>query len=216
MSIMPPITPSIVIAGCGPGHPDYLTSAVKKAAAQAEVLVGAPHLLELFAAVDAIRLPVGADIRALLERMATYRQQRLVVLVSGDCGLFSLARRVQQRFGREQCQLLPGISSVQVACARLGIDWNDLRILSAHGRTPTTDVEELRAWHKIAILAGTRAAANWGAEMLERLGANYHAVVCENLTLTNEKIHAYDALTLRQSALASRSIILLLHKEVTA
>ncbi|MDD3801474.1 MAG: precorrin-6y C5,15-methyltransferase (decarboxylating) subunit CbiE [Desulfuromonas thiophila] len=209
------MTPPIIIAGCGPGHADYLTTAVRNAVADTDVLVGARHLLELFPEVKATRLTVGADIPAVLTAMEQHRDQRMVVLVSGDSGLFSLARRVQQHFGREQCRLIPGISSVQVACARLGIDWNDLRIVSAHGRAPEATVDELRHWRKIAILAGTHAASEWAADLLEALGAEYRAMVCENLTLAEEKIHPCDAATLRQASLASHTIIMLQHQEVT-
>jgi len=210
------MTPPIIIAGCGPGHADYLTTAVHNAVNSAEVLVGARRLLELFPDSDALRLTVGADIAAVLAEMENHRDRRMVVLVSGDSGLFSLARRVQEHFGREQCRLIPGISSVQVACARLGIDWHDLRIISAHGRTPGATIDELQAWRKIAILAGTSAANEWAADLLEQLGEKYRATVCENLTLPEEKIQTCDARTLRQNTLASRTIIVLLHQEVTA
>jgi cobalt-precorrin-7 (C5)-methyltransferase len=96
----------------------------------------------------------------------------------------------------------------------LGIDWHDLRIISAHGRTPEATIDELQAWHKIAILAGTSTASEWAADLLEQLGEKYRATVCENLTLPEEKIHACDARTLRQNTLASRTIIVLLHQEV--
>jgi cobalt-precorrin-7 (C5)-methyltransferase len=209
------MTPPIIIAGCGPGHADYLTTAVHHAVADAEVLVGARCLLDLFPEVKATRLAVGGDIPAVLAAMEQHRDQRLVVLVSGDSGLFSLARRVQQHFGHEHCRLIPGISSVQVACARLGIDWHDLRIISAHGRIPAATIDELQTWHKIAILAGTSAATAWAADLLEQLGSDYRAMVCENLTLAAEKIHPCDAATLRQATLAARTIIILLHQEVT-
>jgi cobalt-precorrin-7 (C5)-methyltransferase len=208
------MTSPIIIAGCGPGHPDYLTTAVHNAVNSAEVLVGARHLLSLFPADNALRLTVDTDIAAVLAEMENYRDRNMVVLVSGDSGLFSLARRVQQHFGHEHCRPIPGISSVQVACARLGIDWHDLRIISAHGRTPEATIDELQAWHKIAILAGTSTASEWAADLLEQLGEKYRATVCENLTLPEEKIHACDARTLRQNTLASRTIIVLLHQEV--
>ena len=207
-------TPKIVIAGCGPGHTDYITSAVYDAVAEAEVLVGARHLLELFAESPAIRIPVGTDIQAALDNMTNYRKRHIVVLVSGDTGLFSLARSVQKRVGRQQCQLIPGISSVQLACARLGLDWNDLRILSAHGRSPQAKLDELKNWQQIAILTGTSQATNWAADLLEQLGSDYVAMACEDLSWDSEQIRQFDADGLRNNKLASRTIVLLLHKEV--
>ena len=74
------------------------------------------------------------------------------MLVGGDPGLYSLAQRVVRRFGREQCEVVPAVSSVQVAFSRLGIDWADARILSAHGRTPDATAADLQRIDKIAVL----------------------------------------------------------------
>lgn len=206
--------PHIVIAGCGPGHPDYLTAAVHKAVAGAELLVGAPHLLELFPEATAARIPVGGDIPALLRQLEKQLPRQMVVLVSGDTGLFSLARSIQAHFGAEQCRLIPGVSSVQVACARLGLDWNDLRIVSAHGRQPELAADELRSWRKIAVLAGTTRANLWAAELLDQLGGGYAAVACENLTRDDERIRQLDAAGLRNGEPVSRTIILLFDREL--
>lgn len=203
----------ITIAGCGPGHADYITTAVHRAVAQAEVVVGAKHLLALLTPsipTTATQIAVGADIQAALDSMESYEKQQIVVLVSGDTGLFSLARSVQNRFGQQQCQLIPGISSIQVACARLAIDWNDLRILSAHGRQPQFEIDELRQWHKIALLAGTSKATHFAADLLDQLGSNYRAIACENLSWETEQIRSLTAEELRTTTLASRTIVLLL------
>lgn len=74
----------------------------------------------------------------------------------GDPGLASLAKLVLRRFGLHACEVLPGISSVQVAFARLGLDWLDARILSAHARLPLAVLGELSDYAKLAILAGHR------------------------------------------------------------
>jgi cobalt-precorrin-7 (C5)-methyltransferase len=206
----------ITIAGCGPGHADYITTAVHSAVAQAEVVVGAKHLLALLTPSmpsTATQIAVGADIQAALDTMESYDTQRIVVLASGDTGLFSLARSVQNRFGQQQCQLIPGISSIQVACARLCIDWNDLRILSAHGREPQFEINELRQWHKIALLAGTSKATHFAADLLDQLGSDYRAIACENLTWETEQIRVLNAEELRTTTLASRTIVLLLTEE---
>jgi len=208
--------PQIIIAGCGPGHPDYLTDAVRNAVARAEVLVGARHLLDLFPGKPATRIPVGSDIPAVVARIEAERQRRIVVLVSGDPGLFSLARTLQKHFGTRQCQLLPGVSSVQLACARLGIDWHDLQIVSAHGRSPEITADRLNRYRKIAVLAGTGEANRWAADLLEQLGERYRAFACENLTLKDERIRQLEAAGLRAAELSSRTIILLLAREVRA
>ncbi|BCA79022.1 precorrin-6y C5,15-methyltransferase (decarboxylating) subunit CbiE [Desulfuromonas sp. AOP6] len=203
----------IIVAGCGPGHPDYITEAVRIAVSSAELLVGTQHLLELFPDSLAERLAVGKDMEALLNHIEEASPRAIVVLTSGDTGLYSLARTLLKRFGFQRCRLIPGISAVQVACARLALDWHDLKIISAHGREPECSVGDLSGFKKIAILAGTENAKRWSAAMLEALGDAYTAIACENLTWEEEKITELDASGLLAAELASRTIILLIAKE---
>ncbi len=127
----------ITIVGCGPGALDHLPPVAHRAIAEADVLVGASRLLDLFPTMTAERIVVGANIPKLLDQMAPHvSQANIAVLVTGDPGVCSLAQPVIQRFGRENCRVIPGISSVQVAFARLGLDWFGARLLSAHARIP--------------------------------------------------------------------------------
>jgi precorrin-6y C5,15-methyltransferase (decarboxylating) CbiE subunit len=178
------------------------------------VLVGGKRLLELFPDGSAERIIVGADIAAVMEQIAARRAagRRVVVLVGGDPGLHSLAQNVIRRFGRPCCEVVPAVSSVQVAFARLGVDWSDARILSAHGRTPTITAQELAETDKIAILAGTKEALLWSAAMAAPLQASHAAFLGENLTLDNERFQPLTAEQLAASDASSLSIVLLIRK----
>ena len=111
----------------------------------------------------------------------------MAVLVSGDPGLYSLAERLLRRFGRENCRVTPAVSSVQVAFARLGLSWDNVRVISAHGRLPPGDVD-LSQWDKLAVLGGTREAMRWAASASELLRETHAAYLCENLTLPGERV----------------------------
>jgi precorrin-6y C5,15-methyltransferase (decarboxylating) CbiE subunit len=202
------------IVGCGPGSVRYVTAAAREAAAGAETLVGGKRLLELFPDGAAERIVVGADIAAVLEQVAAKRAagRRVVVLVGGDPGLHSLAQNVIRRFGRQSCEVVPAISSLQVAFARLGLDWSDARILSAHGRTPAIAANELVETGKIAILAGTKEALGWSAAMAAALQVTHAAYLAENLTLDNERFQPLTAARLAASDASSLSIVLLIRK----
>ena len=128
--------PDITIVGLGPGSPEYITPLAAKAVKGAEILVGARRLIDLFPNHRAKTIiEMGSQVETVLEEMAGLQDRPMVVLVSGDPGLSSLARPVIARFGREACRVIPGISSIQVAFARLGLDWGKARIIDAHGRT---------------------------------------------------------------------------------
>jgi precorrin-6y C5,15-methyltransferase (decarboxylating) CbiE subunit len=206
------------IVGCGPGSARYLTDAAREAAAGAEVLVGGKRLLELFPDSPAERMVVGADIAAAIEQIVARHAagQRVVVLVSGDPGLYSLAQNVVRRVGRQCCEVVPGVSSVQVAFARLGMDWSDVRILSAHGRTPAIRADELAPSDKIAILAGTKDALGWSAAMAAALEASHAAFLGENLTSDDERFEPLGAEQLAARDASPLSIVLLIRKGLFA
>lgn len=204
----------IVIAGCGPGSPDYLTPAVQRAVARADVLVGTKRLLALFPGHGGEKITVTADIAAILQEMA-HRQdrQRMVVLVTGDPGLCSLAGPVLRRFGRQACDVIAGVSAVQVAFARIGLDWLDARIIDAHGENPEIDPAMLLNDGKIAVFAGRPAAIRWTAALVQRLGRNRRVYLCENLTLADESVRRIEANDLELTPASTRTIVLLIKEE---
>lgn len=204
----------ITIVGCGPGSPDYLTPAAIRAVHQAEVLVGAQRLLDLFPDSGAERLPVGGDIDMSVELIAVHSQLKSVaVLVTGDPGLFSLARRVVERFGRESCEVVPGISSAQVAFARLGLDWADAKFISAHKENPDQALLEcLRNEDKLAVYAGRREAVEWIAGLAGKIEGDRRIFVCQDLTLDSEKVLEVSAEQLAGLEVGSRTVVLIVNK----
>lgn len=204
----------IIIAGCGPGSPDYLTPAVLRVVAGAAVLVGAKRLLALFPASEAEQIPVGADIDGILKIIENrWQRQQVVVLVTGDPGISSLAQPVLKRFGREACFLIPGISSVQAAFARLGLDWTDAKIIDAHGKNPEFNPDDLGREKKIAILGGRQEASAWVQSCCRRWGDDYRLFCCENLFLPGERISEVTPEDLDGSVLSSLTVFLLIRRD---
>lgn len=206
----------ITIVGCGPGAASYLTGAARAALAEADVLIGAARLLDLAGDSPARRITATADTGAVLAdiRAAHTGTNRVAVLVSGDPGLFSLARRVVAAFGLAACRVIPGISSVQTAFARIGQNWDDARIISAHHTLPALDDAALPALRKIAILGGRADAPAWLAALLARLGPAVAVYACENLTLEDERVRRLTAADLAQGAFAARCVFLVLREEL--
>ena len=204
----------IRICGCGPGSPDYLTPMVLREVAGAEVLVGAKRILDLFPASVADKIAVGADIDGILRIIEScWQRQQVVVLVTGDPGISSLAQPVLKRFGREACFLIPGISSVQVAFARLGLDWTDAKIIDAHGKNPEYDPDELGKEKKLAILGGRQEATAWVKSRCRRWGGDYRLFCCENLSLPGERISEVTPEDLDDSELSSLTVFLLIRRD---
>ncbi|MCX6906486.1 MAG: cobalt-precorrin-7 (C(5))-methyltransferase, partial [Verrucomicrobia bacterium] len=123
------------------------------------------------------------------------------------------AKPVIKRFGRDACEIIPGVSSVQVAFARVGLDWSDARIVTAHDKKPEVSVAVLASEKKLAVLAGNDATQPWIASLAASLATSHQIFVCENLTLPNESVRQVNPSELQTMKLASRTIVLLIHKE---
>lgn len=178
----------VLVAGCGPGPADLLTPQVRGAAQAAELLAGVPRLLDLFSESPAERLPYDQGLAPFLEALAPHLgRRRVVVLVTGDPGLASLATTLVRRFPEQPFRRLAGVSSVQLAFAEAGLDWMEARILRAHGRSPTWDAVWESHRGPFALLAGVEGAAVFAADLALRLGRP--AVWrCERLGLEGQSV----------------------------
>ena len=114
----------IIVAGAGTGQ---LTPEVQEAVNDADVIFCAERFT--------IMIPSGKrrmDIMNFNE--IEHETGKILLLVSGDPGLFSLLPVIKRKFPDERITVLPGISSLQMICARACESWNDAAILSGHGR----------------------------------------------------------------------------------
>ncbi len=205
---------SIVIIGCGPGSPDYLVPAARAGLSSAEVLVGAARLLALFPETRALPIHVGADIPRVLDAMALHvGVKRVAVLVTGDPGMSRLARPDVPRYGRSACRIIPGVSSVQVAFARLALDWQDARIISVHNEVAAPDFNTLRGETKIAALTAGEKSRAWLRALANALRESHAVFVCSNLTLPDEKVEACPVMALETVPLPSLTVVLFIHKK---
>lgn len=201
----------LMIIGCGPGAIEYMTEAGRKGIAGADVVAGSAHLLKLFALEGKTRLPIASDIEGALEAIDVFLKEgkRVAVLVSGDPGLCSLATPVIQRFGKEACDVIPGISSVQLLFARLGLDWMDARIFSAHKNLPELDAKTLENVKTLVILCGHHVSQQWVIELYLSLGQGRKIIVCQDLSLPTERIDEVDGEMFSKMELSSRTIVVI-------
>ena len=204
----------ITIVGCGPGAKDYLLPAGRCAIRNAGVIAGTPRLLAAFASESQTQINMKkGDVKALLDEITHHDGlEKIAVLVTGDPGLHSLAKNVIRRFGRLRCRVIPGISSVQTAFARVALDWQDARIIKAHGVTPVEEPVAITGCNKIAVLAGGESSRSWLCSLTAALGDRCQIVICSNLTLPDEHVEYISAGEMQTVSLPSRSVVLFIDK----
>jgi precorrin-6B C5,15-methyltransferase / cobalt-precorrin-6B C5,C15-methyltransferase len=174
----------VTVIGCD-GRP--FGSEAAQALATARLVIGAPRHLA------AAAIPPGAErieikhLDAALDALAA-RSGLIAVLASGDPGFFGIVRTLRAR-GIEP-RVIPATSSVTLAFARLGLDWDDALVVSAHGREPRGPKHALAAalaHPKAAILTAPRTATarDLGAELL---AAGKRVYVAECLGTAQEQV----------------------------
>lgn len=182
---------TLCIVGCGPGHPDWLTPIAQKCVDQVELLFGCSRALSLFPKFQGQVICTDGQWSAALERLERDWRSglRIAVVVTGDVGLYSLAHTLRQRFGAAALRCIPGISSVQAACALLGIPWQSLVIHSMHGRTVT---QHPHPNFDHVVLMGGPTSHPMAVEWTTALQLTHTAIVCRDVTLDSQSLHAFD------------------------
>ena len=186
-------TYQVIVVGIGPGSPDYLLPIASRTITTAKVLVGSKRALDTFASAGQLTKIIDKDISGVLDFIEERAGcQDVVVMVSGDPGFYSMLAALRRRFAAEKLMVIPGISSVQLAFARLAEVWQDAALISMHGRKAADEVLSYRPGYKLGLLTDTQHTPANIAGILLELGWPETACVwlCTNLSYDDEEIVA--------------------------
>ncbi|MGP3916996.1 precorrin-6y C5,15-methyltransferase (decarboxylating) subunit CbiE [Nonomuraea sp. 10N515B] len=149
----------ITVVGIGADGWDGLVSASRRAIEQADVLVGSARQLDLvpLASVERVVLPspLLPNLPGLLDSLAG---RAVCVLASGDPLFYGIGSTLVRLLGAERVRVLPHVSSVSLACARLGWPVEQVEVVSAVGR-PLATLRAVLAPGRRVLVLGTSADA---------------------------------------------------------
>lgn len=182
----------VTIIGAGPGNPDLLSRAALDAIDIADVVIGAHRaLVGIDVPPDVVRCELlkTADIVAALTDAASW--QRAVVVMTGDVGLFSGARRLVEALSGDaqvDVRVIPGISSASYLAARLARPWQDWRFASAHGVACDIVAEAERAGELFLVTSGGEDPSRLSGELVQAGFGDARVTVAERLSYPDERI----------------------------
>ncbi len=184
--------------------------------ANSEVIIASGRLFEVFkryteydVVKDKVRVINNVDetINFIKAQISDCRAQtkNIVLLASGDPMFCGIGRRVVTEFGKDMVEILPDLSSIQLAFSRIKEPWDDAFLISLHGgpdpekrrRLPyeLNDISSLLKQHnKIAILTDKENNPSAIARgIAEKQSEGFYAAairiyVCERLGYMDEKI----------------------------
>ncbi len=181
----------IYIVGIGPGDKKYLTLKAIDIINSADIVVGSKRALNLFDIDDKKKIILGKNIiEELKDIIKKYKDKNIAILSTGDPGFSGLLKTIKKiGIDLNNIEVIPGISSIQVAAAKLKISWEDFEIITLHGKPENLEILSilLKNNKKVIFLPNK---LNEDAKKLISLGVNenIYLYVLENLTYDNERI----------------------------
>lgn len=201
----------------------------------ANLVIGASRTLQIFSA-----LITQAEQKDLTDHLkdvprwiaiALQTSQQVVVLATGDPLCHGIASYLYKRLDKELLEIIPNVSSIQLAFSRIGVAWQDAKIVSVHSKDAGEWQKEAGSEHglyallqaifnhdKLAILTGPENTPDRIARMMmiEKIASQFEVTVAENLLLADEKIVQNESLeSVAKQAFNGNDIVILQRKQAS-
>ena len=182
--------PKIHIVGVGGDGLAGLTSRARDLVAGTDLLVGSDGALRLLPEVNAERVRIGSDLGDVTEKLrASFGKKKIVVVATGDPLFYGVARYLCDRLGKDRFEVLPHVSSMQLAFARVKETWEEAYLTDLSVRTLDDVLDRIRTAETVGLFTSeTYHPARIARELLVRGLDYFRAYVCENLGGKDERI----------------------------
>lgn len=200
---------SVDIVGIGPGSRDSMTARVVRAVESADCLIGAGRMLAAFSAPGKGTFEaVSPDaISGFIRSHPEY--SRFAVLMSGDTGFFSGAKKLAPMLEGFRVNLLPGLSSMSYLCSRLALSYEQAVPVSLHGRDADA-VPYVRSNPLVFVLTGGERGVNELCRSLTSAGlGGVKMHIGQRLSYPDESIVTGSASQLADGSYDSLSAVLI-------
>lgn len=200
--------PQVAVVGIGPGSAAAVTEEVRTAIARAACVIGAQRMVALAAAGQTVYTAIAPE--AIAGYIREHRSLgRFAVVMSGDTGFYSGAKKLLPLLPDCDVTVLPGVSSLAYLCARLGTSYEDVVPVSVHGREYDPVPEVRRHARVFALVGGDGGVPALCRTLTENGLGGVRVSVGERLSYPDERITAGTAEALKDGAFHSLSAVLI-------
>lgn len=187
---MPESPPKIAVIGIGDDGLDAVGQSVRQRILDADVILGSDRALRLVPqSAPGERHALSGDLDELTTQLEAVGDRRAVVLIFGDPMFYGLARYVTEEFGKDRFEVVPHVSSMQLAFARVMESWDEAYLTNLDNHPLDSVIERVRTSQKAGLFTSIDTGPEKVARAMLAGGIDYfNAYVCENLGARDERV----------------------------
>lgn len=202
------LKPHVTVLGIGMGSEETMTVQGKQAVEKADLIIGAKRMADAVCkdGQDVVYEYRSEEISRYIREHPWY--ETIVIVLSGDVGFYSGAKKLLAALENEaEVEVICGISSVVYFMSKIGLSWDDAKLVSSHGCTQNL-ISLIRYNQKVFSIMGTEEGISNLAEKLVYYGMGDTILyVGENLSYENEKIFSAKASELTDYEASALSVV---------
>ena len=201
------------IIGIGEDGLDGLTAAARALIEGADLLIGETAALARVPQSKAQRLVVGTSLDEALRRIEAAPEKKAVVLAEGDPLFYGVARYLCDKLGKQRFEVVPHVSSMQLAFARVKESWEEAFLTNLATHSLHAVIEQIRTAEKVGLFTSEDCPPATVARTLLDLQIDYFtAYVCENLNSPDERVTQGELSELAEQEFGAMNVMILVRK----
>jgi precorrin-6Y C5,15-methyltransferase (decarboxylating) len=208
------LQPRIHIIGIGSDGLAGLTARARETLSGAEVLFGSQHTLALVPELKGERHYIGSDLQETVAALtAVMGRKRVAIVAGGDPLFYGVARYLCDRLGKDNFEVLPHVSSMQLAFARVKETWEEAYLTNLHTHPLDEVIDRIRTAEMVGLFPGEQEGPPQIARRLLARGIDYfRAFVCENLGSPDERVTQGELSEIQDMEFAPLNVMILKRK----
>jgi precorrin-6Y C5,15-methyltransferase (decarboxylating) len=204
----------VYIVGVGSDGLAGLTARARDLLGRADLILGSDHALNLVAELKATRHRIGSDLQEAVRLLeGNLGRKRIAVVASGDPLFYGVARYLCDRLGKDHFEVLPHVSSMQLAFARVKESWEEAFLTNLATHPLETVLDRIRVADTVGLFTSERDTPPAIARELRARGLDYfRAYVCENLGGPDERVTQGELAEIQEMEFAPLNVMILTRK----
>lgn len=201
------------IVGIGDDGVEGITAQARRIIEAADVLLGPESCGPLLPPALRSRLETAASLDDLVDRIEAAAGRRLVVLASGDPLFYGTARFVCARLGKDRFEVVPHVSSMQLAFARVKESWEDAFLANLAGQSIERVIDRVRSSETVGLFTSEQwPPAAVARALLDEGIDSFQAYVCENLGSPDERVTQGSLADIARESFGPLNVMILVRK----